>query len=74
MAFTEFTLLLDFDTFPRKSRKLSPLRSCCRSGSSAWGVHINLVVLAAVSLVGMIVSIAWARETKHLTLNEASAV
>jgi putative MFS transporter len=31
-----------------------------------------MFVLAAVLLVGMIVSIAWAPETKHLTLTEAS--
>jgi putative MFS transporter len=31
-----------------------------------------MMVLAAVLLIGMVVSIAWAPETKHLTLNEAS--
>jgi putative MFS transporter len=30
------------------------------------------MALAAVLLIGMVVSIAWAPETKHLTLNEAS--
>jgi putative MFS transporter len=38
------------------------------------GFHITILVLAAVLLVGMIVSIAWAPETKHLTLNQASGV
>ncbi|WP_174769911.1 MFS transporter [Paraburkholderia hayleyella] len=38
------------------------------------GFHFTMVVLAAVLLVGMIVSIAWAPETRHLTLNEASGV
>jgi putative MFS transporter len=36
------------------------------------GFHITMMVLAAVLLIGMVVSIAWAPETKHLTLNEAS--
>lgn len=31
-----------------------------------------MFALAGVLLVGMIVSIAWAPETKHLTLEEAS--
>ncbi len=31
-----------------------------------------MMVLAVVLLIGMVVSIAWAPETKHLTLNEAS--
>jgi putative MFS transporter len=38
------------------------------------GFQVTILVLAAVLLVGMIVSIAWAPETKHLTLNEASGV
>ncbi|CAB3656507.1 Inner membrane metabolite transport protein YgcS [Paraburkholderia sediminicola] len=36
------------------------------------GFHMTMMVLAAVLLIGMAVSIAWAPETKHLTLNEAS--
>ncbi|MEZ0600697.1 MFS transporter [Paraburkholderia sp. IW21] len=36
------------------------------------GFHATMMVLAAVLLIGMVVSIAWAPETKHLTLNEAS--
>ena len=41
-------------------------------GIATLGFHITMFVLAAVLLVGMIVSIAWAPETKHLTLTEAS--
>ncbi|MCX4170854.1 MULTISPECIES: MFS transporter [Paraburkholderia] len=36
------------------------------------GFHSTMMVLAVVLLIGMVVSIAWAPETKHLTLNEAS--
>ena len=36
------------------------------------GFHATMMVLAAVLLIGMVVSIAWAPETKNLTLNEAS--
>jgi MFS transporter, putative metabolite transport protein len=41
-------------------------------GISQLGFHATMMALAAVLLVGMVVSIAWAPETKHLTLNEAS--
>ena len=41
-------------------------------GIAHLGFHITMMILAAVLLVGMIVSIAWAPETRHLTLNEAS--
>ncbi|CAG4885714.1 Inner membrane metabolite transport protein YgcS [Paraburkholderia saeva] len=41
-------------------------------GIAVLGLHAPMMVLAAVLLVGMLVSIAWAPETKHLTLNEAS--
>jgi MFS transporter, putative metabolite transport protein len=41
-------------------------------GIAQLGFHATMMVLAAVLLVGMVVSIAWAPETKHLTLNEAS--
>src|SRR6218665_334087 len=49
--------------------------ACSRIGSAVGtylGFHTTMMVLAAVLLVGMVVSIAWAPETKHLTLNEAS--
>ncbi|WP_439894434.1 MFS transporter (plasmid) [Ralstonia sp. 25C] len=36
------------------------------------GFHATMFVLAGVLLLGMIVSIAWAPETKHLTLNQAA--
>jgi putative MFS transporter len=42
--------------------------ACSRPGSA---VGAFLLALAAL-LVGMIVSIAWAPETKHLTLSQAS--
>ncbi|WP_144150880.1 MFS transporter [Paraburkholderia sp. BCC1885] len=41
-------------------------------GIAQWGFHATMMALAAVLLIGMVVSIAWAPETKHLTLNEAS--
>ncbi len=41
-------------------------------GIAQLGFHSTMLALAAVLLVGMIVSIAWAPETKHLTLNQAS--
>jgi putative MFS transporter len=41
-------------------------------GIAQLGFHATMMVLAAVLLIGMVVSIAWAPETKHLTLNEAS--
>lgn len=36
------------------------------------GFHATMFALAGVLLLGMIVSIAWAPETKHLTLNQAA--
>lgn len=36
------------------------------------GIQLTMLALAAVLLVGMVVSIAWAPETKYLTLNQAS--
>lgn len=41
-------------------------------GIAQLGFHATMMVLAAVLLIGMVVSIAWAPETKHLTLHEAS--
>lgn len=41
-------------------------------GITQFGFHPTMMALAAVLLVGMIISIAWAPETKHLTLNQAS--
>ncbi|RFU48723.1 MFS transporter [Paraburkholderia sp. DHOC27] len=41
-------------------------------GIAQLGFHATMMVLAAVLLIGMVVSIAWAPETKHLTLNQAS--
>lgn len=42
------------------------------AGIATLGFHVTMFALAGVLLVGMIVSIAWAPETKHLTLEEAS--
>lgn len=39
---------------------------------TALGFHATMFALAGVLLVGMIVSIAWAPETKHLTLSQAA--
>ncbi|WP_323119201.1 MFS transporter [Burkholderia alba] len=41
-------------------------------GIATLGFHATMFILAGVLLAGMIVSIAWAPETRHLTLNEAS--
>lgn len=41
-------------------------------GIAQLGFHATMMALAAVLIVGMIVSIMWAPETKHLTLNQAS--
>jgi putative MFS transporter len=41
-------------------------------GIATFGFHMAMMALAMVLLVGMLVSIAWAPETRHLTLNEAS--
>jgi MFS transporter, putative metabolite transport protein len=40
-------------------------------GISRLGFHPTMMALAAVLLIGTLVSIAWAPETKHLTLNQA---
>ncbi len=41
-------------------------------GIATLGFHATMFALAAVLALGMVVSIAWAPETKHLTLNQAS--
>lgn len=41
-------------------------------GVAQAGIQMAMLALAAVLLVGMLVSIAWAPETKHLTLSQAS--
>ncbi|TKC88072.1 MFS transporter [Trinickia terrae] len=57
--------------------------ACSRLGSAAgtfllpfgivtFGFHATMMALAVVLFVGMVVSIAWAPETRNLTLNEAS--
>lgn len=41
-------------------------------GIAEIGFHYTMMVLAAVLLIGMIVSMAWAPETRNLTLRAAS--
>ncbi|WP_322028447.1 MFS transporter [Paraburkholderia sp. J76] len=41
-------------------------------GIAQFGFHPTMMALAAVLLIGALVSLAWAPETKHLTLNQAS--
>jgi putative MFS transporter len=41
-------------------------------GMAAWGVQLTMMLLAAVLLIGMVVSIVWAPETRHLRLNDAA--
>jgi putative MFS transporter len=41
-------------------------------GMAAWGLQPTMMSLAVVLLIGMLVSIAWAPETRHLRLNDAA--
>jgi putative MFS transporter len=41
-------------------------------GVARFGFHSAMMVLAVVLLIGMLVSIAWAPETRHLRLNDAA--
>lgn len=41
-------------------------------GMAAWGLQPTMLSLAVVLLIGMVVSIAWAPETRHLRLNDAA--
>lgn len=41
-------------------------------GMAAWGLQPTMMSLAAVLLIGMVVSIAWAPETRHSRLNDAA--
>lgn len=41
-------------------------------GMAAFGVQAAMMSLAAVLLIGMVVSIAWAPETRHLRLNDCA--
>jgi MFS transporter, putative metabolite transport protein len=41
-------------------------------GMAAWGLQPTMMSLAVVLLIGMVVSIAWAPETRHLRLNDAA--
>lgn len=57
--------------------------ACSRLGSAigvfllpvsmvAFGVQVTMMALAAVLVIGMLVSVAWAPETRHLRLNDAA--
>lgn len=41
-------------------------------GMATFGVQATMMALAAVLVIGMLVSIAWAPETRHLRLNDAA--
>lgn len=41
-------------------------------GIDSYGIHPTMLALTAVLVIGTIVSIAWAPETKNLSLSEAS--
>ncbi|GLQ96778.1 MFS transporter [Dyella mobilis] len=43
-------------------------------GVEQFGFPVAMMVLATVLLVGMLVSVAWAPETRHLRLNDAARV
>ncbi len=46
--------------------------SCCPVGIVELGFHTTMMILAGVLLLGMIISVAWAPETRDLTLRDAS--
>jgi putative MFS transporter len=84
-AFSNLVGVFPPECFPTEARACGVGLSiaCSRLGSAVGtfllpigiaqaGVQMTMLALAAVLLVGMIVSIAWAPETKHLTLNQAS--
>jgi MFS transporter, putative metabolite transport protein len=41
-------------------------------GMAAWGLQPTMMSLAVVLLIGMVVSMAWAPETRYLRLNDAA--
>jgi MFS transporter, putative metabolite transport protein len=84
-AFSNLVGVFPPECFPTEARACGVGLSiaCSRLGSAVGtfllpigiaqaGVQMTMMALAAVLLVGMLVSIAWAPETKHLTLNQAS--
>ncbi|AET94788.1 major facilitator superfamily (plasmid) [Burkholderia sp. YI23] len=84
-AFSNLVGVFPPECFPTEARACGVGLSiaCSRLGSAVGtfllpigiaqaGVQMTMMALAAVLFVGMIVSIAWAPETKHLTLNQAS--
>ncbi|SAL46599.1 major facilitator transporter [Caballeronia peredens] len=84
-AFSNLVGVFPPECFPTEARACGVGLSiaCSRLGSAVGtfllpigiaqaGIQMTMLALAAVLLVGMIVSIAWAPETKHLTLAQAS--
>jgi len=84
-AFSNLVGVFPPECFPTEARAcgVGLAIACSRLGSAVGtfllplgiaqaGVQMTMLALAAVLLIGMLVSIAWAPETKHLTLNEAS--
>jgi MFS transporter, putative metabolite transport protein len=82
-AFSNLVGVFPPECFPTEARACGVGLSiaCSRLGSAVGtfllplgiaqaGVQMTMLALAAVLLIGMIVSIAWAPETKHLTLNQ----
>jgi MFS transporter, putative metabolite transport protein len=84
-AFSNLVGVFPPECFPTEARACGVGLSiaCSRLGSAIGtfllpigiaqaGVQMTMLALAAVLLIGLIVSIAWAPETKHLTLDQAS--
>jgi putative MFS transporter len=84
-AFSNLVGVFPPECFPTEARACGVGLSiaCSRLGSAVGtfllpigiaqaGVQMTMLALAGVLLIGMLVSIAWAPETKHLTLNQAS--
>lgn len=85
-AFSNLVGVFPPECFPTEARAcgVGLAIACSRLGSAVGtfllpmgiaqvGIHATMLVLAGVLFVGMWVSIAWAPETKHLTLNQASS-
>jgi MFS transporter, putative metabolite transport protein len=84
-AFSNLVGVFPPECFPTEARACGVGLSiaCSRLGSAIGtfllpigiaqaGVQMTMLTLAVVLVIGLIVSIAWAPETKHLTLNQAS--
>ncbi len=84
-AFSNLVGVFPPECFPTEARACGVGLSiaCSRLGSAIGtfllplgiaqaGIQMTMLALFGVLLVGMLVSIAWAPETKHLTLDQAS--